>query len=110
MASFETLLRRVRSETPISFFLVVSKVAFFGFAPPPPAWPPAATAPPCLAPLSFRRFVIPCDVSVSNKTGGCAPCATATVHSGDSYHGGRLICGRDRDDVAVDRVVGCCCV
>jgi hypothetical protein len=35
MASFETLLSRVRSETPISFFFVVSKVAFLGFAPPP---------------------------------------------------------------------------
>jgi hypothetical protein len=34
MASFETLLRRVRSETPISFFLVASKVAFLGFEDP----------------------------------------------------------------------------
>lgn len=39
MASLETLLSRVRSETPISFFLVASKVAFFGFAVPPPEAP-----------------------------------------------------------------------
>jgi hypothetical protein len=62
IASLETLLRRVRSETPISFFLVVSKVAFFGLAPPEPPWPPAAAPPACLAPLSFRRLVIPCDM------------------------------------------------
>lgn len=69
MASFETLLRRVRSETPISFFFVVSKVAFFGLGAPEPPWPPpAATAPPDLAPLSFRRLVIPCeDVCVSAR-------------------------------------------
>lgn len=39
MASFEILLISVRSETPTSFFLVVSKTAFFanwdGGAPPP---------------------------------------------------------------------------
>jgi hypothetical protein len=40
IASFETLLIRVRSETPTSFFLVVSKTAFFAncdFGCPPPA-------------------------------------------------------------------------
>src|SRR3569833_3395418 len=55
MASFETLLSSVRSDTPISFFLPVSYVAFFGLAE-----LEAAAAPPplaCLAPLSFVRRV-----------------------------------------------------
>lgn len=47
MASFEILLISVRSETPTSFFLVVSKTAFFvnpAFGPPPAAClePPAS--------------------------------------------------------------------
>jgi hypothetical protein len=46
MASFETLLIKVRSETPTSFFFVVSKAAFLifglllpeGAVRPPPSW------------------------------------------------------------------------
>ena len=40
MASFEILLIKVRSETPTSFFLLVSKKAFltWGFPLPPEGW------------------------------------------------------------------------
>lgn len=53
MASLETLLSSVRSDTPTSFFLVVSKVAFLGFG--------ADDAPGCaaLAALSLARRVTP---------------------------------------------------
>lgn len=53
MASLETLLMRVRSETPTTFFFVVSKAAFFIFVfadePPPPDAAAAA-----LSPLGLR--------------------------------------------------------
>jgi len=59
MASFETLLIKVRSETPTSFFFVVSKVAFliFGLLLPdaaarPPSWAFGAFSP-------FGRLLIP---------------------------------------------------
>jgi hypothetical protein len=59
MASFETLLIKVRSETPTSFFFVVSKVAFliFGLLLPdaaarPPSWAFGAFSP-------FGRRLIP---------------------------------------------------
>ena len=73
MASLETLLSSVRSDTPISFFLVVSKVAFLGLAEldlSPPAEAPARAA------LSFARLVIPCEdggtlVSQSVLVGVC---------------------------------------
>ena len=55
MASLETLLSRVRSETPISFFLVASKVAFLGLALPP--CPPEAGA--AREALSLGRLDIP---------------------------------------------------
>lgn len=57
MASLETLLSSVRSETPISFFLVVSKVAFLGLELVAP-WlrePPACAF---WAAFFFPRFVI----------------------------------------------------
>lgn len=57
MASFDTLLSRVRSETPISFFLVVSNVAFFGLAA-APSCARARVAPPD---LSLGRLLIPYD-------------------------------------------------
>lgn len=58
MASLETLLSSVKSETPISFFLVTSNVAFFGLAelPPDACWA-------FLAALSLGRREIPCEAA-----------------------------------------------
>jgi hypothetical protein len=60
MASFETLLIKVRSETPTSFFFVVSKVAFLIFGlllPDAPARPPPSWAFWVFSP--FGRLLIP---------------------------------------------------
>lgn len=57
IASFETLLIKVRSETPTSFFLVVSNVAFLIFGLPDGAARPPSCAFPPLSP--FGRRLIP---------------------------------------------------
>jgi hypothetical protein len=60
MASFDTLLMRVRSDTPTSFFFVVSNVAFLMLGlllPDAPARPPDCALPAALSP--FGRRLIP---------------------------------------------------
>jgi hypothetical protein len=60
MASFETLLINVRSETPTSFFLVVSNVAFLIFGLLLPEAPPRPlVGVSCAAFSPFGRRLIP---------------------------------------------------
>jgi hypothetical protein len=60
IASFDTLLMRVRSDTPTSFFFVVSNAAFLILGlllPDAPARPPDCALPAALSP--FGRRLIP---------------------------------------------------